>query len=191
MPRISICTCPSSIKCLPCASQEKWPAFAIQDVTKNQKFPFDQAKDITAADIETFVTSFLDGSLKPSVKSEPIPEKQEGPVTVVVGHTYKDIVLDDKKDVLIEFYAPWVKLQSTIPSDVSSSVDTARLSLPNMTNSPPYMPPTRTRSSLPNAMRPPTTSPTATSRASPPSNCTPPARRTPPSPTLVTAPSKI
>jgi hypothetical protein len=134
-----------AINCLLCPSKETWPAFAIQDVTKNQKFPFDQSKDITAADIETFVTSFLDGSLKPSVKSEPIPEKQEGPVTVVVGHTYKDIVLDDKKDVLIEFYAPWVKLQSTIPSDVSSSVDTARLSLPNMSNSPPSMPPTRTK----------------------------------------------
>jgi protein disulfide-isomerase A1 len=26
---------------------------------------------------------------------------------VVVAHTYKDIVLDDSKDVLIEFYAPW------------------------------------------------------------------------------------
>ena len=46
--------------------------------------------------------------MQPSVKSEPIPEKQEGPVTVVVAHSYKDIVLDDKKDVLIEFYAPWV-----------------------------------------------------------------------------------
>jgi protein disulfide-isomerase A1 len=93
-------------------SQEKWPAFAIQDVEKNQKFPYDQEKEITAAEIEIFVDSYLDGSLKPSVKSEPIPEKQEGPVTVVVAHTYKDIVLDDSKDVLIELYAPWVH---TIP----------------------------------------------------------------------------
>jgi hypothetical protein len=44
----------------------------------------------------------------PSIKSEPIPETQEGPVTVVVAHNYKDVVLDDDKDVLIEFYAPWV-----------------------------------------------------------------------------------
>ena len=46
----------------------------------------------------------------PSVKSEPVPEKQEGPVTVVVATSYNDIVLDDDKDVLIEFYAPWVFL---------------------------------------------------------------------------------
>ncbi len=45
--------------------------------------------------------------MKPSIKSEPVPEKQDGPVTIVVAHNYKDIVLDDTKDVLIEFYAPW------------------------------------------------------------------------------------
>jgi len=87
---------------------EKWPAFAIQDVAKNQKFPFDQTKQISAAEIEAFVASYLDGSMKPSIKSEPIPETQEGHVVVVVAHNYDAIVLDDKKDVLIEFYAPWV-----------------------------------------------------------------------------------
>jgi len=46
--------------------------------------------------------------MPPSIKSEPIPEKQDGPVTVVVANNYKDIVLDETKDVLIEFYAPWV-----------------------------------------------------------------------------------
>jgi protein disulfide-isomerase A1 len=89
-------------------SKENWPAFAIQDVAKNQKFPFDQTKEITAVDIEKFVVSYLDGSMPPSMKSEPIPETQEGPVIVVVAKSYNDIVLDDKKDVLIEFYAPWV-----------------------------------------------------------------------------------
>lgn len=55
----------------------------------------------------SFVKDFVDGKLSPSIKSEPIPEKQENAVTVVVAHSYKDIVLDDSKDVLIEFYAPW------------------------------------------------------------------------------------
>ena len=53
--------------------------------------------------------------MKPSIKSEPIPETQEGPVTVVVAHNYEAIVLDDEKDVLIEFYAPWVPLYSPQP----------------------------------------------------------------------------
>ena len=85
----------------------KWPAFAIQDPTNNQKFPYDQDKKITKKDIGKFVQDYVDGKIEPSIKSEPIPEKQEGPVTVIVAHTYKDIVLDNDKDVLVEFYAPW------------------------------------------------------------------------------------
>lgn len=84
-----------------------FPAFAIQEVAKNQKFPFDQEKKITLSEITSFVKSFVDGTLEPSIKSEPIPETQEGPVTVVVAHNYNDVVIDNDKDVLLEFYAPW------------------------------------------------------------------------------------
>ncbi|KAI1438030.1 protein disulfide-isomerase [Xylaria sp. CBS 124048] len=86
---------------------DKFPSFAIQETVKNQKFPFDVETEITAEAISTFVDDFSAGKIEPSLKSEPIPETQEGPVTVVVGKTYEDIVLDDSKDVLIEFYAPW------------------------------------------------------------------------------------
>lgn len=86
---------------------DKFPAFAIQETVKNQKFPFDQDKEITAEAISKFVEDFVAGKIEPSVKSEPIPETNDGPVSVVVAHTYNDIVLDDTKDVLIEFYAPW------------------------------------------------------------------------------------
>ncbi len=86
---------------------DTWPAFAIQDVTKNQKFPFDQGQKITAKTIGSFVSDFVAGKVEPSVKSEPIPDKQEGPVTVIVAKSYNDIVMDDTKDVLVEFYAPW------------------------------------------------------------------------------------
>lgn len=86
---------------------DKFPAFAIQETVKNQKFPFDQEKEITHDSISAFVEDFVAGKIEPSIKSEPIPETQEGPVTVVVAKNYEDIVLDDTKDVLIEFYAPW------------------------------------------------------------------------------------
>ncbi len=85
---------------------DKFPAFAIQEVAKNQKFPYDQDKEITFEAIKAFVDDFVAGKVEPSIKSEPIPETQ-GPVTVVVAKNYNDIVLDDTKDVLIEFYAPW------------------------------------------------------------------------------------
>jgi len=86
---------------------DKFPSFAIQETTKNQKYPFDQEKEITLENIKAFVDDFVAGKIEPSIKSEPIPETQEGPVTVVVAKSYNDIVLDDTKDVLIEFYAPW------------------------------------------------------------------------------------
>lgn len=41
------------------------------------------------------------------MKSEPIPTSQDGPVHIVVAHNYKEIVMDNDKDVLLEFYAPW------------------------------------------------------------------------------------
>jgi protein disulfide-isomerase A1 len=87
--------------------EQQWPAFAIQETVKNQKFPFDQSKEITEETIGAFVQDFVDGKVEPSIKSEPIPEKQDGPVKVVVAHNYDNIVLDDSKDVLVEFYAPW------------------------------------------------------------------------------------
>lgn len=86
---------------------DKFPAFAIQNTVDNKKYPFDQTTEITEASIAKFVQQYVDGKVEPSIKSEPIPEKQEGPVQIVVANNYDDIVLDDKKDVLIEFYAPW------------------------------------------------------------------------------------
>ena len=45
--------------------------------------------------------------MKPVLKSAPEPKKNDGPVKVVVGNTFDKIVMDESKDVLIEFYAPW------------------------------------------------------------------------------------
>ncbi|PGH19072.1 protein disulfide-isomerase domain [Helicocarpus griseus UAMH5409] len=86
---------------------ETFPSFAIQDTTNNKKYPFDQTKKITHDEIAKFVQDVLDGKVEPSIKSEPIPEKQEGPVAVVVAHNYEELVIDNDKDVLLEFYAPW------------------------------------------------------------------------------------
>lgn len=85
----------------------KFPAFAIQKTDKNQKFPYAQDKKITEKDIGQFVDDFVAGKVDPSIKSEPIPETQEGPVTVVVAKNYDELVINNDKDVLLEFYAPW------------------------------------------------------------------------------------
>jgi protein disulfide-isomerase A1 len=61
---------------------------------------------LVAANLGEYVNDYVSGKLKAKLKSEEPPAKQEGPVTVIVGKTWDDIVKQDDKDVLVEFYAP-------------------------------------------------------------------------------------
>eukprot|EP00049_Salpingoeca_infusionum_P017095 m.351735 g.351735 ORF g.351735 m.351735 type:complete len:463 (-) comp16334_c0_seq1:106-1494(-) len=70
-----------------------------------KKFPLEG--EPTAEAIQAHLDGFLSGELKPTYKSEPVPKDNDGPVTVIVGKNFDDIVLDTKKDVLLEVYAPW------------------------------------------------------------------------------------
>ncbi|KAK9471347.1 thioredoxin-like domain-containing protein [Dipodascopsis tothii] len=87
--------------------KQQWPAFAIQDVETNLKYTFDQTKEITASDLDKFIMKFIEGEIKPTIKSQEAPEVQEGPVIVVTANTYEEIVMDSTKDVLVEYYATW------------------------------------------------------------------------------------
>lgn len=86
---------------------DSWPAFAIQDIQATTKYPLDNLGSDAAKTIEDFVKQYDAGKLKPSIKSEPIPKEQDGPVHVLVADEFDKVVFDDKKDVLVEFYAPW------------------------------------------------------------------------------------
>jgi len=87
--------------------KQDWPAFAIQEPQAQTKFPFDQTKTINAETIREFVGGYVAGGIKPSIKSEPPPEKNDEPVKVVVAEEFDKLVMDQERDVLIEFYAPW------------------------------------------------------------------------------------
>ncbi|KAI7866300.1 thioredoxin-like protein [Spinellus fusiger] len=89
------------------ALKETWPAFAIQRLDTGAKYPYDQTKTITADNIEKFVGDYLDGKITATLKSEPVPADNNGPVKVVVGEEYDAIVRDTTKDVFLEIYAPW------------------------------------------------------------------------------------
>ncbi|KAJ7682759.1 thioredoxin-like domain-containing protein [Mycena polygramma] len=88
-------------------AEVKWPSFVIQNVQKQLKFPYDQSKEVDAAGVEAWVKQYLDGELKPQLKSEPIPETQDENVYNLVGKEFDSVVFDDSKDVFIEFYASW------------------------------------------------------------------------------------
>ncbi|XP_062020071.1 protein disulfide-isomerase-like [Rosa rugosa] len=57
--------------------------------------------------ISVWVKEYKDGKVSPYKKSEPIPEKNDDPVKVVVAESLQDIVFKSGKNVLLEFYAPW------------------------------------------------------------------------------------
>ncbi|CAE6506462.1 unnamed protein product [Rhizoctonia solani] len=87
--------------------EAKWPAFVVDDMPNSLKYPHDQSTDLTAASVTALVDSYLSGSLKPMLKSDPVPESNDGPVFTLVGSQFDEVVFDDSKDVLAEFYAPW------------------------------------------------------------------------------------
>lgn len=63
--------------------------------------------DFSVENLRGFVQDYLDEKLELYIKSEPLPKDNDGPVTVIVGKNFNEIVNDDSKDVLLEFYAPW------------------------------------------------------------------------------------
>jgi protein disulfide isomerase family A protein 3 len=72
---------------------------------KNQKFIL---KDEFSVDtFQVFLKDLQAGVLEPYVKSEPIPESNAGNVKIAVAKNFDEVVTDNGKDTLIEFYAPW------------------------------------------------------------------------------------
>ena len=84
-----------------------WPAFAIREPVRNLRFPINDQRELLEQDLDKFVESFLNGKLKPTIKSEPVPKLQKSPLVEVVGLSYDEIVMNKDKDVLVEFYTQW------------------------------------------------------------------------------------
>ncbi|XP_034245392.1 protein disulfide-isomerase A3 [Thrips palmi] len=72
---------------------------------KDQKFIMKD--EFSLESFEQFLKDLQAGSLEPFLKSEPIPDDNSGPVKVAVAKNFDEIVTNNDKDILIEFYAPW------------------------------------------------------------------------------------
>jgi protein disulfide-isomerase A1 len=83
------------------------PGIVIEDRESNKNYVFAEDQTVTAAALSKHFGAFLAGELKATMKSQAEPTDNNGPVKVIVGTTFEQIALDDTKDVLVEFYAPW------------------------------------------------------------------------------------
>jgi len=83
------------------------PGLVIENREKRTKYVFPEGDQVTLEALTNFVDSWKAGTLQPTLKSAEPPAENDGPVKVVVGKTFNEIVNDPTKDVLVEFYAPW------------------------------------------------------------------------------------
>ncbi|EFA77013.1 protein disulfide isomerase [Heterostelium album PN500] len=74
-------------------SGSKFPALVIQNIAKQKKLLFPENKEFTQTAVSEFV--------------QQVNSSQNQSVKIIVGNTFDQIVLDETKDVLVEFYAPW------------------------------------------------------------------------------------
>ncbi|CAF1189785.1 unnamed protein product [Rotaria magnacalcarata] len=76
--------------------------------TKGLKYRMEDNDEFTSESFEEFVDRLDKGKIKPYFKSQPIPKQAiVNGIHTVVGKTFDKIVNDDKKHVVIFFYAPW------------------------------------------------------------------------------------
>lgn len=84
-----------------------WPGFVIQDLETQLKYPADQKTELTTVVVKNLVESFIAGTLEPTLKSQPVPETQDGAVFTIVGKEFDKIVSQSDKYIFVDFYATW------------------------------------------------------------------------------------
>merc|ERR1719199_522803 len=82
---------------------EDLPAVVVQSGKKK----FVMKDEVTKENVEKFLNGIADGSVEADVKSEPVPETNDGPVRQVVAKTMAEEIFQEDKDVLLKAYAPW------------------------------------------------------------------------------------
>lgn len=80
------------------------PVILARDA-KNLKYSLKE--EFSVDNLLDFAQKLLNGELEPYIKSEPVPEKNDEPVKVAVAKNFDEVVINNGKDTLVEFYAPW------------------------------------------------------------------------------------
>lgn len=82
---------------------------SMPEASAMKKFGWPKGAPLTTEAFDAHIAGWKAGSLKPTLKSEPVPDaaaEAAAAVKTVVGDSFADVVLDGSKDVLLEVYAP-------------------------------------------------------------------------------------
>ena len=82
------------------------PSVRIADTRVDLK-KYNMEGEINEKNILKFIEDWENNKLKPHLKSAEEPKENKDDVFVVVGKTYEKEVINNDKDVMLLFYAPW------------------------------------------------------------------------------------
>ncbi|CCE63468.1 hypothetical protein TPHA_0E03790 [Tetrapisispora phaffii CBS 4417] len=103
----------------------QYPLFAIHDVRKNRRYVLPQLAEeefknleepvkLSQIHMKQLLENFTKGEAKPMERSEEVPAKQDSDVYHLVGSTHDKFVFDEKRDILVRYYAPWCNISAKI-----------------------------------------------------------------------------
>uniref|UniRef100_A0A1A9Z391 Protein disulfide-isomerase n=1 Tax=Glossina pallidipes TaxID=7398 RepID=A0A1A9Z391_GLOPL len=89
-------------------SKEEVPTVRLIKLEEDMAKYKPESNDLSAEVIKDFLQKFMNGMLKQHLLSQELPDDwDKNPVKVLVATIFDTVVYDTKKDVLVEFYAPW------------------------------------------------------------------------------------
>ena len=105
--------------------QDEENGFVVEDPSDNKMYKYEpdddedddhsatKKKKVKGLDVDGWIRhidEFLAGDATPYVKSQRPPKNNlKNPVKVATGSNFDDLINQDDKDVMLEFYAPWCK----------------------------------------------------------------------------------